>query len=37
VLKNGTLVALGTLAELREKAGLPSEASLEEIYKKLAE
>ncbi len=37
VLKNGTLVALGTLVELREKAGLSSEASLEEIYKKLAE
>lgn len=36
VLKSGSLVAVGTLTELREKAGLPSNASLDDIYKKLA-
>ncbi len=36
-LKNGTLVAQGTLDELREKAGLGKDASLEEVYKKLLE
>jgi ABC-2 type transport system ATP-binding protein len=36
VLKNGTLVAVGTLDELREKAGLGNESSLDDIYKKLA-
>ena len=35
-LKNGSLVAVGTLAELREKAELSQEATLEDIYKKLA-
>lgn len=35
-LKNGSLVASGTLAELREKAGLPQDSTLEEVYKKLA-
>lgn len=35
-LKNGSLVAVGTLGELREKAGLSGDASLEDIYKKLA-
>ena len=36
ILKDGSLVAVGTLSELREKAGLGRDASLEEIYKKLA-
>ncbi len=35
-LKNGELVAVGTLAELREKAGLGHDADLNDIYKKLA-
>ena len=35
-LKNGTLTAVGTLAELRQKAGLGDHESLEEIYMKLA-
>ncbi len=35
-LKNGTLVATGTLSELRQKAGLGEHASLEEVYKKFA-
>ena len=35
-LKNGELVATGTLAELRTKAGLNPDASLDDIYKKLA-
>ena len=35
-LKNGTLIAVGTLAELRQKAMLGDEATLEDIYKKLA-
>ena len=35
-LKDGKLVAVGTLRELREKAGLVNEATLEDIYKKLA-
>lgn len=34
-LENGKLKAVGTLPELRSKAGLPENASLEEIYKKL--
>ena len=36
-LKNGTLIASGTLQELRDQAGLSSTAKLEEIYKKMAE
>ncbi len=36
-LKNGSLVASGTLAELREKAELPQNATLEDVYKKLAQ
>ncbi len=36
-LRNGSLVASGTLAELREKAGLQQDATLEEVYKKLAQ
>jgi len=35
-LKNGTLCAVGTLAELRVQAGLDTTATLEAIYKKLA-
>lgn len=35
-LKNGNLLACGTLQELREKANLDTTASLEDIYKKLA-
>jgi ABC-2 type transport system ATP-binding protein len=35
-LKDGKLVASGTLKELREKAGLGEHATLEDIYKKLA-
>lgn len=35
-LKEGTLIAVGTLSELREKAGLGNDASLEDVYKKLA-
>jgi ABC-2 type transport system ATP-binding protein len=35
-LKDGHLVAVGTLAELREKAELSRDATLEDIYKKLA-
>jgi ABC-2 type transport system ATP-binding protein len=35
-LKDGHLVAVGTLAELREKAELSGDATLEDIYKKLA-
>jgi ABC-2 type transport system ATP-binding protein len=34
-LKDGSLLAVGTLAELRSKANLTNEASLEDIYKKL--
>lgn len=34
-LENGQLKAVGTLAELRQKAGLMPTSSLEEIYKKL--
>lgn len=36
VLKDGKLRAVGTLAELRQKANLPENASLEEVYMKLA-
>lgn len=36
-LKEGKLVVAGTMAELRQKAGLSNDANLEEIYKKLAE
>lgn len=36
ILKNGELVAVGTVPELREKAGLDSNTSLDDIYKKLA-
>lgn len=32
LLRQGELVAIGSLAELRAKAGLPAQASLEEIY-----
>jgi ABC-2 type transport system ATP-binding protein len=35
-LKNGSLVAVGTLDQLREQAGLGGASSLEDIYKKLA-
>jgi ABC-2 type transport system ATP-binding protein len=35
-LKDGALQAVGTLSELREKAGLAADATLEDIYKKLA-
>jgi ABC-2 type transport system ATP-binding protein len=34
-LENGKLKAVGTMAELRTKAGLSDGASLEEVYKKL--
>lgn len=36
ILKDGRLVAVGTVPELREQAGLGTEASLDDIYKKLA-
>lgn len=36
ILKNGKLVAVGTLEELQEKSELGKKASLEDIYKKLA-
>lgn len=36
LLKDGRLSAVGTLSELREKAGLGEGASLDEVYKKLA-
>lgn len=36
-LKNGNLVAVGTLTELREKANLGIDANLNDIYKKLAQ
>lgn len=36
VLKNGSLVAVGTLPQLQEKAGLDSKSSLDMVYKKLA-
>lgn len=36
-LKNGTLVAVGTLSELRAKAGLGESATLDDVYKKLAQ
>jgi ABC-2 type transport system ATP-binding protein len=35
-LKNGELIATGTLAELRAKAELGHDVTLDEIYKKLA-
>ena len=35
-LKNGKLVAVGTLSELREQANVGKDASLEEVYQKLA-
>ncbi len=35
-LKNGKLVAVGTLAELKKQADLPKTATLEDVYKKLA-
>ncbi len=35
-LKNGELIATGTLAELREQAELDTNVTLDEIYKKLA-
>lgn len=35
-LKNGSLLAVGTLKELRTQAGLPVDASLEEVYQKFA-
>lgn len=36
ILKNGTLVAVGTMAELRKQADVEAHATLEDIYKKLA-
>jgi ABC-2 type transport system ATP-binding protein len=36
LLKNGTLVAVGTMSELRAKAELSQDATLEDVYKKLA-
>lgn len=36
ILKDGALIAVGTLAELREKADLGPDSSLEDVYKKLA-
>jgi ABC-2 type transport system ATP-binding protein len=36
ILKNGSLVAVGTMKELRKQAQLPETATLEEIYKQLA-
>jgi ABC-2 type transport system ATP-binding protein len=36
-LKSGKLVAVGTLAQLRSKAELDTHASLEDVYKKLAQ
>ena len=36
ILKDGTLVAVGTMTELRKKAEVNADASLEDIYKKLA-
>lgn len=36
-LKNGKLLAVGTLPELRKKAELTENASLEDIYKKMAQ
>ena len=35
-LKGGSLIAVGTIVELRQKAELSAEATLEEIYKKLS-
>lgn len=35
-LKNGKLVEVGTLSELRNKAGLSDDASLDDVYQKLA-
>lgn len=35
-LKNGSLIAVGTLDELRAQAGLPHDATLEEVYQKFA-
>lgn len=35
-LKNGDLIAIGTLNELREKSELGNDASLDDIYRKLA-
>jgi ABC-2 type transport system ATP-binding protein len=35
-LKNGKLVAVGTISELREQANVGKDASLEEVYQKLA-
>jgi ABC-2 type transport system ATP-binding protein len=35
-LKKGKLIAVGTLAELRQKVGLGQDLPLEEVYKKLA-
>lgn len=35
-LKNGKLVAVGTISELREQAGTAKDASLEQVYQKLA-
>lgn len=36
ILKNGELVAVGTLEQLRERAGLDTTATLDAVYKKLA-
>lgn len=35
-LKDGSLLAIGTLEELRQQAGLAHDASLEEVYQKFA-
>lgn len=35
-LKNGRLIIVGTLSELRQKSGLGDTATLEDVYKKLA-
>ena len=36
ILKDGSLVAVGTMSELRDQAGLTGDATLGDIYKKLA-
>lgn len=36
LLKNGHLIEVGTMSELQNKAGLGADASLDEVYKKLA-
>lgn len=36
ILKNGELIAVGSMKELRMRADLPLDATLEDVYKKLA-